>query len=28
MSATVIEGVSAPGEGPPLHVHREQEEFI
>ena len=25
---TVIEGVSAPGEGPPLHVHREQDEFI
>ena len=25
---TVIEGVSAPGAGPPLHVHREQDEFI
>ena len=25
---TVIEGVSAPGEGPPLHVHRDQDEFI
>ena len=25
---TVIEGVSAPGEGPPLHLHREQDEFI
>lgn len=25
---TVIEGVSAPGEGPPLHVHAEQDEFI
>jgi quercetin dioxygenase-like cupin family protein len=25
---TVIEGVSAPGEGPPLHVHRGQDEFI
>ena len=25
---TVIEGVSAPGEGPPLHVHREQDKFI
>ena len=25
---TVIEGVSAPGEGPPLHVHREQDELI
>jgi quercetin dioxygenase-like cupin family protein len=25
---TVIEGVAAPGEGPPLHVHREQDEFI
>jgi quercetin dioxygenase-like cupin family protein len=25
---TVIEGVSAPGEGPPLHVHPEQDEFI
>ena len=25
---TAIEGVSAPGEGPPLHVHREQDEFI
>src|SRR5262245_36093778 len=25
---TVIEGVSAPGEGPPLHVHRAQDEFI
>jgi quercetin dioxygenase-like cupin family protein len=25
---TVIEGISAPGEGPPLHVHREQDEFI
>src|SRR6476659_7259856 len=25
---TVIEGVSAPGEGPPLHVHHEQDEFI
>jgi len=24
----VIEGISAPGEGPPLHVHREQDEFI
>ena len=24
----MIEGVSAPGEGPPLHVHREQDEFI
>jgi quercetin dioxygenase-like cupin family protein len=26
--ANRIEGVSAPGEGPPLHVHREQDEFI
>ena len=25
---TAIEGVSAPGEGPPLHVHGEQDEFI
>ena len=25
---TVIEGVSAPGEGPPLHLHQEQDEFI
>lgn len=25
---TAIEGVSAPGEGPPLHLHREQDEFI
>jgi len=25
---TLIEGVSAPGEGPPLHIHREQDEFI
>ena len=25
---TVIEALSAPGEGPPLHVHREQDEFI
>jgi quercetin dioxygenase-like cupin family protein len=25
---TVVEGVSAPGEGPPLHVHDEQDEFI
>jgi quercetin dioxygenase-like cupin family protein len=25
---TAIEGISAPGEGPPLHVHREQDEFI
>jgi quercetin dioxygenase-like cupin family protein len=25
---TAIEGVSAPGEGPPLHVHRGQDEFI
>ena len=25
---TAIEGVSAPGEGPPLHVHSEQDEFI
>ena len=25
---TLIEGVSAPGEGPPLHVHRDQDEFI
>ena len=25
---TAIEGVSAPGEGPPLHVHREQDESI
>jgi quercetin dioxygenase-like cupin family protein len=25
---TAIEGVSAAGEGPPLHVHREQDEFI
>ena len=25
---TVIEGVSAPGEGPPLHLHPEQDEFI
>ena len=25
---TAIEGVSAPGEGPPLHVHREHDEFI
>jgi quercetin dioxygenase-like cupin family protein len=25
---TAIEGVSAPGEGPPLHVHQEQDEFI
>ena len=25
---TAIEGVSAPEEGPPLHVHREQDEFI
>jgi quercetin dioxygenase-like cupin family protein len=25
---TVIEGVSARGEGPPLHVHPEQDEFI
>ena len=25
---TVIEGVSAPGEGPPLHVHPDQDEFI
>ena len=25
---TVIEVVSAPGEGPPLHLHREQDEFI
>ena len=25
---TVIEGVSAPGEGPPFHMHREQDEFI
>jgi quercetin dioxygenase-like cupin family protein len=25
---TAIEGVSAPGEGPPLHVHWEQDEFI
>ena len=25
---TLIEGVSAPGEGPPLHIHNEQDEFI
>ena len=25
---TVMEGFSAAGEGPPLHVHREQDEFI
>ena len=25
---TAIEGVSAPEEGPPLHLHREQDEFI
>ena len=25
---TAIEGVSAPGEGPPLHLHWEQDEFI
>jgi quercetin dioxygenase-like cupin family protein len=25
---TALEGVSAPGEGPPLHVHREQDELI
>ena len=25
---TTIEGVASPGEGPPLHVHREQDEFI
>jgi len=25
---TAIEGVASPGEGPPLHVHREQDEFI
>ena len=25
---TAIESVSAPGEGPPLHVHREQDELI
>jgi len=25
---TAIEGVSAPGEGPPLHLHKEQDEFI
>jgi quercetin dioxygenase-like cupin family protein len=25
---TAIESVSAPGEGPPLHVHTEQDEFI
>jgi uncharacterized cupin superfamily protein len=25
---TAIESVSAPGEGPPLHVHTEEDEFI
>jgi quercetin dioxygenase-like cupin family protein len=25
---TAVEGVSAPGEGPPLHVHRDQDELI
>jgi quercetin dioxygenase-like cupin family protein len=25
---TAIEAISAPGEGPPLHVHRELDEFI
>jgi quercetin dioxygenase-like cupin family protein len=25
---TVIEGTAAPGEGPPLHVHRDQDETI
>jgi quercetin dioxygenase-like cupin family protein len=25
---TALEGVSAPGEGPPLHLHRGQDEFI
>jgi quercetin dioxygenase-like cupin family protein len=27
-SLTVIEGGAAPGEGPPLHVHRREDEFI
>jgi quercetin dioxygenase-like cupin family protein len=25
---TVVEGVAAPGQGPPLHVHREQDEIL
>ena len=28
MRLTVIEGTAAPGEGPPLHVHRDQDETI